>query len=58
MFVEASAFSDENVSTAFEELLNSICEAKLMEGYSLEQSKSCLKLHDPELDKQESGCCN
>ena len=53
MFVEASAFSDENVSAAFEELLNCICESKLAEGNKLEESKSCLKLHDPELDKQE-----
>ena len=58
MFVETSAFADENVTTAFEELLNAIVEHKVTSGDPLEQSKSdWLRLHDPELDKDEGGGC-
>ena len=36
MFVETSAFADENVTTAFEELLNTVVEHKLQVGDNLE----------------------
>ena len=62
MFVETSAFAQENVSTAFEQLLESISivrERKLkMYGQTdLMKTNQCLKLHDPELADKEKGCC-
>ena len=56
-FVETSAFADENVTTAFEQLLNGIVEHKVKAGDNLDESRSCLKLHDPELDKDEKAWC-
>ena len=57
MFVETSASTDENVSVVFESLFNMIVDQGAFTNQNLETSKQCLRLHDPELDKDESGCC-
>ena len=57
MFIETSALAAENVSLAFEELLNSISDIKqqkmnerFADNYQLNESRACLKLNDPELE--------
>ena len=61
LFIETSAFTSSNVSTAFETLLNAINEVRQrMQAtgkYNIEQQKKCLKLHDPDLEEKEAGCC-
>tara|TARA_B110000305_G_C19142876_1_gene494343 strand:+ start:526 stop:714 length:189 start_codon:yes stop_codon:yes gene_type:complete len=61
MFIETSAFASENVTSAFETLLNAISEVQQkMQSQgknNLEQSRQCLRLHDPELEEKEAGCC-
>ena len=62
MFVETSAFASENVETAFEQLLNAISEVRArvqgQNGTSMQdQQKKCLRLHDPELEEKQQGCC-
>ena len=61
MFIETSAFASENVTSAFETLLNAISDVQQkMQSQgknNLEQSRQCLRLHDPELEEKEAGCC-
>ena len=51
MFIETSAIAAENVSTAFEELLNAVSEVRST-NHDQRDSKHCLKLNDPELQKE------
>ena len=60
MFFETSAFASENVSAAFETLLNNISEVKkrnYANGQIVDKSRKCLKLNDPELEDKGGSCC-
>ena len=53
MFIETSAFGSDNVTTAFEELMNAVSDVRqtmIKAGKNpMEHSRAVLKLHDPEL---------
>ena len=61
MFVETSAFANTNVNTAFETLMNSIHEVRqrmqTTGKYAIDRQKEILKLHDPDLENKNEGCC-
>ncbi len=62
-FIETSAFAQENVSSAFEQLLEAVSQVRERKQKQFGQtdimkSNQCLRLHDPELEEKEKGCCS